>query len=159
MLLPGAELCGEGGRGCASLWGWFFPNLTFLPCSDPLIAPPIPTATPPPRPPWLGPPAGMSLGCCMFYSLFYFANASQHSPLCLMSLCQVHEVAQQQEGSPSVIHPLLPINLLAVCVSLGKRLLLALREPVQRAAAREGEGDQRKVSTTLGPFGGVFGSK
>lgn len=58
-----------------------------------------------------------------------------------------------------MIHPLLPINLLAACVSLGKRLLLALREPVQRAAAWEGEGDQRKVSTTLGPFGGVFGSK
>lgn len=105
------------------------------------------------QPPWLGLRAGMSLGCCMFCFLFYFANASQHSPLCLMSPCQVHAVARQQEGSPCVIHPLLPINLLAARVSLGKRLLLALWETARRAAAREGKGTRGKLAELWGSSG------
>lgn len=103
---------GEGGsvRLC---WAGCVLTLFSFPAVIPSSPPRTPSRPPPPnQPPWLGLRAGMSLGCCMFCFLFYFANASQHSPLCLMSPCQVHAVARQQEGSPCVIHPLLPINLL-----------------------------------------------
>lgn len=95
----------------------------------------------------------MSLGCCMFCFLFYFASASQHSLVCLMSHCQVHEVAWQQEGSTCVIHRAAASSF-ANCMRLpGKGFSWPCLSQLRGLLPRKGKKTRERLAELWGVFG------
>lgn len=96
----------------------------------------------------------MSLGCCMLCFLFYFASASQHSLVCLMSHCQVHAVAWQQEGSPCVIHRAAASSF-ANCAHLpGKGFSQPCLRQLRGLLPRKGKKTRESLAELWGVFGG-----